>query len=344
MGRGLSSLLRLEDDPGIGHKTFSIEANENDLVAACLRLLYVDDTRGGKRLEWVGQVECSDPVKPEETDFLAIACGTSVSGSIRSGLRSQSAVPRAPIATIAAVIPLQANVSHTTNARNPTKTAHQKCSCVLFRLELTCENSYNPGGDRRMIPRIDELSDSRRGRGTGRPETTLKRLVRSSRKYMSSFGIWPKDTCLEKERIIHFRLRPCVHEAYLRLREQRTVDWRNRAQLLGTAANMMRRVLKNHAVARSAQKRGGNDPVRVTLDEAVDFYQRCDISVAAVDEALDELEKLDPRQSQIVELRFFAGLTIEEIAKLLEISPATVKREWTTAKLWLQHQLSEMQT
>jgi RNA polymerase sigma factor (TIGR02999 family) len=135
-----------------------------------------------------------------------------------------------------------------------------------------------------------------------------------------------------------------VHEAYLRLREQRTVDWQNRAQLLGTAASMMRRVLKNHAVARSAQKRGGNDPVRVTLDEAVDFYQRCDISVAAVDEALDELEKLDPRQSQIVELRFFAGLTIEEIAKLLEISPATVKREWTTAKLWLQHQLSEMQT
>src|SRR4051812_35682167 len=133
-----------------------------------------------------------------------------------------------------------------------------------------------------------------------------------------------------------------VHEAYLRLREQRRVDWTNRPQFLGIAARMMRRVLRNYAVARHAQKRGGNEPVRVTLDEAMDFYHRNDISVAAVDEALSELEKLDKRQGHIVELRFFGGLTIEEIAKLLQISSATVKREWATAKLWLQHQLSEM--
>ena len=135
-----------------------------------------------------------------------------------------------------------------------------------------------------------------------------------------------------------------VHEAYLRLRDQRKVDWRNRAQFLGIAAQMMRRVLKNYATARGAAKRGGPDQLRLTLDEALDFYHENDISVAAVDEALSELEKLDARQAQIVELRFFGGLTIEEIAKLLKISPATVKREWATAKLWLQHQLSEMQT
>lgn len=132
-----------------------------------------------------------------------------------------------------------------------------------------------------------------------------------------------------------------VHEAYLRLRDQRQVDWTNRAQFLGIAARMMRRVLRNYAAARHAQKRGGAEPVRVTLDEAMDFYHRNDISVAAVDEALSELEKLDKRQAHIVELRFFGGLTTEEIAKLLRISPATVKREWATAKLWLQHQLSE---
>ena len=134
-----------------------------------------------------------------------------------------------------------------------------------------------------------------------------------------------------------------VHEAYLRLRDQRKVDWRNRAQFLGIAAQMMRRVLKNYAIARGAAKRGGPDQLRLTLDDALEFYHRCDISVEAVDEALSELEKLDSRQGQIVELRFFGGLTIEEIAKVLKISPATVKREWATAKLWLQHQLSEMQ-
>jgi RNA polymerase sigma-70 factor (ECF subfamily) len=133
-----------------------------------------------------------------------------------------------------------------------------------------------------------------------------------------------------------------VHEAYLRLREQRQVDWTNRAQFVGIAARMMRRVLRNYATARHAQKRGGEDPVRVTLDEAVDFYHRNDISLVAVDEALSELEKLDKRQAHIVELRFFGGLTVEEIGNLLGISPATVKREWATAKLWLQHQLSEI--
>jgi RNA polymerase sigma factor (TIGR02999 family) len=131
-----------------------------------------------------------------------------------------------------------------------------------------------------------------------------------------------------------------VHEAYLRLRNQRQVDWKNRAQFVGLAAQMMRRVLKTHASARTAAKRGGENALRLTLDEAIDFSQRCDLTVAAVDEALSELEKLDARQGRIVELRFFGGLTVEEIAQLLEISPATVKREWVSAKRFLQRRLA----
>lgn len=150
---------------------------------------------------------------------------------------------------------------------------------------------------------------------------------------------------LRGERVNHtLQATALVHEAYLRLREQRKVDWQNRAQFLGIAAQMMRRVLKNYASARTAVKRGGEDQLRLTLDEAIEFYHRSDIDIAAVDEVLDELEKLDPRQAQIVELRFFGGLTIEEIANVLQISPATVKREWSTAKLWLQHELSDAQS
>ena len=131
-----------------------------------------------------------------------------------------------------------------------------------------------------------------------------------------------------------------VHEAYLRLRNQREVDWRNRAQFVGLAALMMRRVLKTHASARNATKRGWSQGLRLALDDALDFSDRTDLTVAAVDEALSELEKLDPRQGRIVELRFFGGLTIEEISQLLDISPATVKREWVSAKRFLQRRLA----
>lgn len=130
-----------------------------------------------------------------------------------------------------------------------------------------------------------------------------------------------------------------VHEAYLRLRNQREVDWRNRAQFVGVAALMMRRVLKTHASARNTNKRGWSQGLRLALDDAIDFSKRSDLTVAAVDEALSELEKLDPRQGRIVELRFFGGLTIEEISQLLDISPATIKREWVSAKRFLQRRL-----
>ena len=132
-----------------------------------------------------------------------------------------------------------------------------------------------------------------------------------------------------------------VHEVYLRLMDQSSIHWHNRAHFLGIAARMMRRILINHAVAHTAEKRGGADAIRLQFDEALDFYKQRDVSLVAVDAALHRLEELDKRQAQIVEFRFFGGMTTEEIAKVLEIAPITVKREWATAKLWLQRELSE---
>lgn len=128
-----------------------------------------------------------------------------------------------------------------------------------------------------------------------------------------------------------------VHEAYLRLVAHGRISWENPAHLLAIFARLMRQTLTNHAVARTRAKRGGGDPTEAILE----FYERNEVDVAAVDEALRELEALDPRQGQIVELRFFGGLTIEEISTLLDISPATVKREWAVAKLWLRKTLSQ---
>jgi RNA polymerase sigma-70 factor (ECF subfamily) len=128
-----------------------------------------------------------------------------------------------------------------------------------------------------------------------------------------------------------------VHEAYLRLAGQDGLAWENPAHVLGVFARLMRQTLINHAVARSRNKRGGTDPTELILE----FYERRQINVAEIDEALRELEALDPRQAQIVELRFFAGLTIEEIAAVLKISPTTVKREWAVAKIWLRKDLAQ---
>ena len=131
-----------------------------------------------------------------------------------------------------------------------------------------------------------------------------------------------------------------VHEAYLRLLQYEQMKWQSRSHFIAMAARTMRRILTNYAIARTREKRGGKDVVRLALDENLDFYDERDISLTAMDEALRDLEALDARQGRIVELRFFGGLTVEEIATLLEISPATVKRDWSTAKLWLRHELS----
>ena len=125
-----------------------------------------------------------------------------------------------------------------------------------------------------------------------------------------------------------------VHEAYLRLVDQRRVDWRNRAQFLGLAANMMRRILVNHARERTAQKRGGGAAaVSLSLVEAPSG--RPDVELIALEDALQRLAALDERKSKVVELKFFGGLTIEEIAEVLQISGATVEREWAFARAWL---------
>ena len=142
---------------------------------------------------------------------------------------------------------------------------------------------------------------------------------------------------LRGERATH-TLQPTalVHEAYLRLRGDAGVEWKNPQQVVGIFARVMRQTLINHAVARNRLKRGGGDPGDLTLE----FYDSRKVDLTVLNEALEALEALDRRQAQIVELRFFGGLVIEEIADLLGISPATVKREWTTAKVWLRRELS----
>jgi RNA polymerase sigma factor (TIGR02999 family) len=145
---------------------------------------------------------------------------------------------------------------------------------------------------------------------------------------------------LRRERPDHtLQATALVHEAYLRLIEQERVTWQNRAHFFGIAAQLMRRILVNHAVAKRTEKRGGFVE-RLALDEAVSFAEQRDIDLVALDDALKALEALDPQQSRVVELRFFGGLSIEETAEVLGISPATIKREWNTAKLWLRREIS----
>lgn len=125
-----------------------------------------------------------------------------------------------------------------------------------------------------------------------------------------------------------------VHEAYLRLLEQKEVDWQNRVHFFSIAAEMMRRILVNYAIQRNAKKRG-DGAAKIELDEAIGFSKERELDLVILDETLNELAKLDPAQARIVELRFFAGLTIEETAQALGVSDSTVKREWRSAKAWI---------
>jgi RNA polymerase sigma factor (TIGR02999 family) len=145
---------------------------------------------------------------------------------------------------------------------------------------------------------------------------------------------------LNRERQNHtLQTTALVHEAYLRLIDQRFVDWQNRAHFFGMAANMMRRILVNYAVSRQREKRGGAGS-DLPLEEAMNVAsEERDVDLLALDKALNELAELDERQAQIVELRYFSGLSIEEAAEVLHISPATVKRDWSMAKAWLRSEL-----
>jgi RNA polymerase sigma factor (TIGR02999 family) len=130
-----------------------------------------------------------------------------------------------------------------------------------------------------------------------------------------------------------------VHEAYLRLVQQKDVTWQNRAHFFGVAARMMRRILVDHARRRGYAKRGGG-ALTLSLDETIAPAPEREISLVALDEALDSLAKLDERQSRMVELRFFGGLTIEETSEVLGVSAPTVKREWASARAWLYREIS----
>jgi RNA polymerase sigma-70 factor (ECF subfamily) len=132
-----------------------------------------------------------------------------------------------------------------------------------------------------------------------------------------------------------------VHEAYLRLVDQTRATPQNRAHFVAMAAQMMRRILINHALAKKADKRGGLH-THIPIEDAPEIAAESPgVDVVMLDSALKELAAIDARQAEIVELRYFGGLSVEEVAALLDISPATVKRKWATAKLWLRRRIEE---
>jgi len=129
-----------------------------------------------------------------------------------------------------------------------------------------------------------------------------------------------------------------VHEAYLRLIDQTQVNWRNRAHFFGVAAQMMRRILVDHARTKQRDKRGGSAR-KLSLDEVMDVSKGQAADLVALDAALESLTEFDPRKSRVVELRFFGGLSVEETAEVLAVSPQTVLRDWKLAKAWLYQEM-----
>ncbi len=146
--------------------------------------------------------------------------------------------------------------------------------------------------------------------------------------------------CMSRERPGHtLQTSALVNEAYLRLVDQKDIHWQNRAHFFGIAARLMRQVLVDYARKRGYAKRGG-DARQVPLDEALIVSAERAADVVALDDALKSLTEIDPRQGQIVELRFFGGLSIEETAAVLAVSPGTVMRDWTLAKAWLRREMA----
>ena len=183
----------------------------------------------------------------------------------------------------------------------------------LARGEVTALLHDWTGGDRRALERLMPLVYDE-----------LRRLAASY---------------LRSERRDH-TLQPTalVHEAYLRLVDQRSTDWRNRAHFFGIAAQMMRRILVDHARRRLAAKRSGGNVFLTLEDVEADAGDRT-AEILALDRALAKLEALDPAQARVVEVRFFGGLTVEETAEATKVSSATVKREWRTARAWLRREI-----
>lgn len=154
----------------------------------------------------------------------------------------------------------------------------------------------------------------------------------------------------ELHRLAHFQLRKerpdhtlqsaaLVHEAYLRLLGLKVPQWESRTHFFAIAAQLMRQILVDYARRHGAAKRGGGG-CKLTLQEATALSRQKDVDVVSLDDALDALAKIDPRQSKVVELRFFAGLSLEEISQALDIAPATVQRDWTAARAWLYREIA----
>ncbi len=146
---------------------------------------------------------------------------------------------------------------------------------------------------------------------------------------------------LRRERAEH-TLQPTalVNEAYLKLVDQKNAKWQNRAHFFGIAAQLMRRILVDHARQHQAVKRGGPEQQRISITNAERLVEQPEVDLLALNEALDELARMDPQQGRIVELKFFGGLSIEEIAEVLSIGHATVERDWKMARAWLRRQLA----
>lgn len=150
---------------------------------------------------------------------------------------------------------------------------------------------------------------------------------------------------MRRERVKTLQPTAVVNEAYMRLLPQRGVSWENRAHFFGIAAKMMRRVLVDHARRKKAIKRDAGPGEPVSISGVPSPAREADpVDVLALNTALSQLAEMDPRQSEIVEMRYFAGLTVEEVAEVLDVSTATVKREWSTAKMWLRRQMRGLST
>jgi len=189
-------------------------------------------------------------------------------------------------------------------------------------------------GDDGMTPTPQEVTRMLTSRADGQREA-LDQLVPIVYRELHRLA----EYYLRRERPDH-TLQPTalVHEVYLRLIDQSAAGWQDRAHFLGIAANAMRQILVNHAISRGRVKRGGAG-YKLPLEEAVGVAREREVDLVALDDALRSLAKIDARQSRIVELRFFGGLTEDEIAEVLGVSPITVKREWRTAKAWLLGQI-----
>ena len=175
---------------------------------------------------------------------------------------------------------------------------------------------------------LSQLTQGNREAGEKLVPLVYEELKRLARSYM------------RRERPDHtLQTTALVHEAYLKLVRQQAVNWQGRSHFFGIAAQLMRRILIDHARGRLREKRGGVKEV-LSLDEAVVFSPEHSAELVKLDQALERLAKLDPRQSRIVELRFFGGLSVEETAEFLGISPKTVKRDWSVAKAWMHAELT----